>query len=382
MKSKVAIIDTLGAHGGSFHFYSFGQCIGLLNSGVDVRLYTNNETPNPEIKGLQFFSFYKDIFACRYRSVNGLRWIVGSIKSIFHARFSGVSIFHFHIFYTNILVLFNVLLVRLLLGKVVLTIHDVASFAKKDKSELISKSVYKLANLLLTHNEFSKSEIQISRPVLASRVFIIPHGNYTPFISIEHDKSNSRSYLGLPNERKVLLFFGMIKEVKGLEILLKSLKHVIAKNPDVMLLIAGKPWENDFVNYQNIIDRNDLTNYCVLHTRFIDHDDVAHYYCASDLVVLPYKKIYQSGVLMMALSYERPVLTSDLSPLKEVITDNKTGFLFKTEDVDSLTERLNSILSSQQLLERVRIEGSQLSNTKYNWDEIGLLTHRAYLTID
>ena len=85
---------------------------------------------------------------------------------------------------------------------------------------------------------------------------------------------------------------------------------------------------------------------------------------------------------MMALSYERPVLTSDLPPLKEVITDNKTGFLFKTEDVDSLTERLNSILSSQQLLERVRIEGAQLSNTKYNWDEIGLLTHRAYLTID
>ena len=188
MKSKVAIIDTLGAHGGSFHFYSFGQCIGLLSSGVDVRLYTNNETPNPEIKGLQFFSFYKDIFSCRYRSVNGLRWIVGSIKSIFHARFSGVSIFHFHIFYTNILVLFNLLLVKLLFGKVVLTIHDVSSFANSSASSIFRSIIYKLTDLILTHNEFSKSEIIKVNSNLSSRIYIVPHGNYIPFINVRNDK--------------------------------------------------------------------------------------------------------------------------------------------------------------------------------------------------
>ena len=54
MKNKVAIIDAIGAHGSSHHFYLFGQAEGLLNSGVAVSLYTNNETENPKIKGLKF----------------------------------------------------------------------------------------------------------------------------------------------------------------------------------------------------------------------------------------------------------------------------------------------------------------------------------------
>ena len=84
MKRKIAIIDTLGAHGGAFHFYTFGQSIGLINSGVDVSLYPNNETANPKIKGLKFFTFYKNIFTSKSKFINGIKWVIGSIFSIFH----------------------------------------------------------------------------------------------------------------------------------------------------------------------------------------------------------------------------------------------------------------------------------------------------------
>ena len=381
MKRKVAIIDTLGAHGGSFHLYAFGQSMGLINSGVDVSLYTNNETYNPGIKGLKFYSFYKDIFKSASRNLNGCRWIIGSIRSIFHARFSSVSIFHFHIFYTNILVLFNLILVKLLFGRVVLTIHDVNSFSQKDKSAFISNLVYRLANIVLTHNQFSRLEIYKIAPYFSSKIFVVPHGNYTPFIDIEEDKIKSKSYLKLPEDKKILLFFGMIKKIKGLELLLQSLRKVIVNNPDIVLLIAGKVWENDFESYQKIISDNNLEDYCILHTKFMSHNDVRYYYCASDLVVLPYKKIYQSGVLMMALSYARPVLTSNLPPLKEVISDNENGFLFNSEDVDSLSCRLSEVLSDKKLLEEVRINGSKMVRKKYSWNEIGALTYKAYQTI-
>ena len=152
----------------------------------------------------------------------------------------------------------------------------------------------------------------------------------------------------------------MIKKVKGLEILLESLKEVVAKNPDIVLLIAGNLWQNDFSMYQQIIDENNLSKNVLLHTKFIAHEDVEHYYCASDLVVLPYKRIYQSGVLMMTLSYGRPVLVSDLPPLKEVVVDNESGFLFKTEDVNDLADKLIVILSDQENLERVRENGKIL----------------------
>ena len=63
MKRRVAIIDPLGAHGSSHHLYLFGQAMGLINSGIDVRLYTNKETQNPNISGLCFYKFYGFLFS-------------------------------------------------------------------------------------------------------------------------------------------------------------------------------------------------------------------------------------------------------------------------------------------------------------------------------
>ena len=387
MNRKVAIIDPLGAHGSSHHFYLFGQAEGLLNNDVELSLYTNNETPSPDINGLKFFTFYKDIYKSKSTVLSGIRWIFGTVYSVFHARFSGISIFHFHIFYTNLLVLFNLLFVKILFGKVVLTVHDVSSFSNSSNSSnsfnssIICKLIYKLADRIITHNEFSKLEILDLNANLSPRISIVPHGNYTPFINIQYDKEKSREQLGISNDSKVLLFFGMIKKEKGLEILLSALSGVLNEHPDVLLVIAGNTWENDFSDYQKIIDENNLSEYILLHSKFIQQDDVEHYFCASDLVVLPYKKIYQSGVLMMTLSYERPALVSDLPPFKEIISDNKTGFLFKAENVIDLITKLNSILGNKELMEQVRVRGTELINIKYDWREIGRLTKQAYQSL-
>jgi len=381
MNRKVAIIDPLGAHGSSHHFYLFGQAEGLLNNDVELSLYTNNETTSPEINGLKFFAFYKDIFKSKSKIISGIKWIIGTVFSVSHARLSGISIFHFHIFYTNVLVLFNLLVVKILFGKVVLTVHDVSSFSNSSDSSIIGNLIYKLTDKIITHNEFSKSEIINVNANLSSCISIVPHGNYTPFINIQYDKEKSKEQLGIPNNRRILLFFGMIKKVKGLEVLLSALKGVIKQNPDVLLIIAGRVWENDFSAYQKIIDENNLSEYVLLHTKFIPQEDVEHYYCASDLVILPYKKIYQSGVLMMTLSYERPALVSDLPPLKEIISDNENGFLFKAENVSDLTAKLNSILSDEGLMEEVRVKGAELINTKYDWGEIGRQTKQAYQSL-
>jgi len=390
MKQKVAVIDPLGAHGSSHHLYLFGQISGLSNNDVSVSLYTNNKTDNPFIQGVKFYNFYKDIFTSRFKILSGLRWLIGTIRSIFHARLSGVTVFHFHVFETNLFTLFNVILVRILLGKVALTIHDVYSLSNprssgsrtsQRKASIMITLTYALTDLILAHNEFSKMEISKSHPNIISRIHIVPHGNYTPFITIQKDKKKSREHLDLPTKKTILLFFGMIKKVKGLEVLLKALRKVVDTNPDTVLLIAGKLWKNDFKIYQKIITENDLSENIILHTHFISHKDVAYYYSASDLVILPYKKIYQSGVLMMTWSYERPALASDLPPFKEVITDNENGFLFSSEDVDDLASRLGQILSDKDNLEKVRVNGNRLINKRFGWDEIGRLTKEAYQTL-
>jgi len=213
------------------------------------------------------------------------------------------------------------------------------------------------------------------------KIHIIPHGNYIPFIKVSEDKEASREYLALPRNKTILLFFGMIKKVKGLDVLLESFKKVVVEHSDLVLLIAGRPWEHDFDSYQKIIDKNHLAENIILHTKFIADHDVRHYYCASDLVVLPYKRIYQSGVLIMTLSYIRPVLASDLLPLKEIIVDNENGFLFKSEDVNDLADKLKLILADKKNLENVSKNGYNFIKNRFSWEKIGRLTKIAYQSL-
>ena len=383
MKKKVAIIDPLGGHESSHHFYLFGQAHGLIKNEVKVSLYTNNETINPKISGLKFYQFFRDIFLSRFQVISGIRYIFGSILSIFHARINGCKIFHFHIFYTNILVLFNIILVKLLFAKVVLTIHDVNSFTNNDNYLFFQSIIYDLSDSILTHNNFSKEEILKIRSYnhKERKISIIPHGNYIPFINIQKNKLSARKFLGISSDKKVILFFGLIKEVKGLEILLDALNIVKDKLPNILLLIVGKVWKNDFTYYQTIIDQHNLQNYCFLKTNYIPDAEVRYYFGSCDLVVLPYKKIFQSGVLMMAMSYDKPVLVSDLLPLKEIINDGKNGFTFESENYLSLADRLVDILNDEQLLERVNINNQELIKNQFCWSKIGKQTKMAYKAI-
>jgi len=151
--------------------------------------------------------------------------------------------------------------------------------------------------------------------------------------------------------------------------------------PDIVLLIAGKSWEDDFNIYQEIIDREGLNENCIIHNKYIPSEDVAHYFCSSDLSVLPYKRISQSGVLMMAMSYNSAVLTSDLLPFTEIIVDNETGFLFESENVKSLSDKIISILKDDSSVSKVREKGMNLIKTEYNWNRLGALSKEVYQSL-
>ena len=382
MKIKVAIIDHLGAHGSSHHFYLFGQARGLIENGVNVSLYTNSSTTNPKIQSLGFYQFYQNIFNSSNKLISLIRYLFGSIRSHFHARLNSCNIFHYHLFGASSLVLFNMFLAKLLFGKIVVTIHDVRSFSSNAESVFYTRLIYFLTDSILTHNRFSRKEIVRYHKSLDKKITIIPHGNYLPFIDLHEDQEESRLKLGIDLDKKVLLFFGMIKKVKNLDLLLLAMPEIIKRNSKVILLIAGKPWKDDFSYYQEIIDRLKIHNNCVLNIKFIAHQDVKHYYCATDIVILPYKEIYQSGVLMMSLCFGKPVVISDLDSFKEIVNDQETALFFKSGDISSLSNVINSALENHDLLEKVRKQGLELVKTKYSWIEIGRQTRDAYYKIN
>tara|TARA_Y100001954_G_scaffold237155_1_gene299963 strand:- start:944 stop:1786 length:843 start_codon:yes stop_codon:yes gene_type:complete len=273
-------------------------------------------------------------------------------------------------------------LAKLLFVKITLTIHDVKSFSKKRKSSFYSRLIYFFSDLIITHNKFSKDEIISNFRFLENKIEIIPHGNYLPFISAEENQKNARAKLSISDDKKVLLFFGMIKSVKGLDVLLEAMPKIVKSNPNILLLVAGKPWKDDFSKYENQISRLNIKKYCMLEIKFIDHKDVSLFYSASDIVVLPYRKIYQSGVLMMSLCYKKPVVVSDLPSFKEVLKDKETAVFFSSENSSALSEAVNFLLNDEKLLENIKINAFALMQDKFSWTYIGQLTSKAYNKIN
>ena len=105
-----------------------------------------------------------------------------------------------------------------------LTIHDVSSFANSSDSSIIGNMIYKLTDLILTHNEFSKSEIVKINPNLSSCIYIVPHGNYIPFINVQNDKEKSRKHLEIPNEQKGIVIFWNDKKGKRIRCFIACIK--------------------------------------------------------------------------------------------------------------------------------------------------------------
>jgi len=376
---KVAMIEPVGGHGG-MNYYDFGLCRGLVNAGLKPILYTCDETHVPQDISFSVKLYFVRIYGAAAKLTRAARYVIGLLRSLRDARRWGVSVAHFHLFHTTALEWISVRSIRLFGFKTVITVHDVESFSG-DTSKWLSKRIYGIADLIIVHSETSYHEICELAGGLSSKIALIPLGNYIDYIKSNVSKEYAREKIGLDYSGPVILFFGQIKEAKGLDILLVALSKVIKAYPDVRLVIAGKVWRDNFSKYNEFIDKYSLRQNVVCHIKYIPDDMMDYYYNAADIVVLPYKKIYQSAVLIMAMSYGKAVIASDLDGMKEVITDGETGFLFSAGDSADLSAKLIDVLSSPDIIKRVEVAAKVLMMEAYSWEKIGRLTADCYASV-
>jgi glycosyltransferase involved in cell wall biosynthesis len=374
------MIEPVGGHGG-MDYYDYGLCEALVTAGVGVVLHTCDETLLHRKAGLDVRHTYRGVFGGSAAPLRGLRFLAGSIKALVFAVRENIKIVHLHYFRVGILALLNVLMARIALRKVVITAHDVESFVSSLEVPLMSRMAYRLAHRIIAHNQVSRTELINRLKVQADKISVIPHGNYLHALRPLMTRDASRDMLGIPRDAKVLLFFGQIKTVKGLDILLKAMPAVLERHPETVLLIAGKPWKTDFTEYRSLIDLLGIGHACKSHIRYIHADEAAYYYGAADIVVLPYQRIYQSGVALMAMSYGKPVIVSDLPGMVEMITDGEDGFVFHRGDSQSLAIRLNEVLAAPDLMTLVAMRGREMVEKRYGWDAIGRHTANLYADI-
>ncbi|MGZ4037374.1 MAG: glycosyltransferase family 4 protein, partial [Bacteroidia bacterium] len=189
-----------------------------------------------------------------------------------------------------------------------------------------------------------------------------PHPMYETYGKAVN-KAEARQKLGLNPEDKLLLFFGLIRHYKGLDILLEAMGDARIKQLGVKLLVAGEFYE-DKQPYLELIEKLQLNNVVVLHSHFISNEDVKYYFCASDLVVQTYRHATNSGVTMVGYYYEKPMLVTDVGGLSELVPHKKIGYTVPVDPMQIADCILDYFDKSREaeFTKAIRVE-----KTKYEW---------------
>lgn len=217
--------------------------------------------------------------------------------------------------------------------------------------------------------------ITLSRSVLDDLNVFDPKGlkprTFSPHPLYDHygatlGRKEALDLIGLRENQRYVLFFGFIREYKGLDLLLDAMADERMEKLGVKLIVAGE-FYGDPKPYQEQISRHDIGDRVVLHTEFIPDHEVNRYFCAADLVVQPYKNATQSGVSQIAYHFEKPMVVTNVGGLPEIVPDGKAGFVVKpdSQEIADAIIRYFEEDWQQRLTEGVREE-----KKKYAWDKM------------
>jgi len=142
-------------------------------------------------------------------------------------------------------------------------------------------------------------------------------------------KIDARNYLKIDPAAKIVLFFGFIRQYKGLDLLLEAMHILQEKNSDIQLLVAGEFYEDRSV-YDHIIQKYNLQN-VLLRTHFIADSEVKYYMSAADFVIQPYRSATQSGVTPLAYHFGKPMLVTNVGGLPDLVPNGKVGVVVEPE---------------------------------------------------
>jgi glycosyltransferase involved in cell wall biosynthesis len=276
---------------------------------------------------------------------------------------------------------------RLWRRKVILTAHNVNQ-AKRDRNDsilnrLTLKWQYRLIDHIFVHTRKMKDELVQDFGVHEDAITILDHPINTAFPNTELTPAEAKRRLGIPENAKVLLFFGRISPYKGLEYLVTAFQELVKADPDYRLIIAGQPkkgHEGYLARIYAAVAREANSRRIILRDEFIPDTDIELYMKAADVLVLPYTDIAQSGVLFLAHTFGLPVIAADVGSFRETVIEEKTGFLFTTENPADLVKAVDRYFASDLFrhLGRTREQIREYFMTRHSWHAVAQETGQVY----
>ncbi len=208
--------------------------------------------------------------------------------------------------------------------KVVAIADNIIPHEKRPGDRMLTKYFVQKVDGFVTMSEQVRKDL-LSFGVEPNRVTHCPHPLYDNFgDAVERDEA--RRHLGLEEEEMLVLFFGFIRDYKGLDLLIRSLASDKLRNLPLRVLVAGEFYTKK-EPYFELADSLGVADRIIWHTDFIPNEKVKYYFCAADMVVQPYKSATQSGVTQVAYHFEKPMVVTNVGGLPEMIAHGKAGYV-------------------------------------------------------
>ncbi len=176
----------------------------------------------------------------------------------------------------------------------------------------------------------------------------------------DSSKLKLRQKYGFEKEDKIILFFGLIREYKGLDIFIEALNSINISGHNIKPLIAGEFYDEK-EKYLKLVTPSHKNDYQII-DRFVDDSESVEILSLSDVLVLPYKTASQSGVLADALNVDLPVIVSNHPGLTEYIEHNENGMIFENENTEQLASQITNFFSDISFQKKIRSNISELKH--------------------
>jgi D-inositol-3-phosphate glycosyltransferase len=244
--------------------------------------------------------------------------------------------------------------------KVICIVDNLIPHEKRPGDKILTKYFLKPVDGFVCMSKSVQADFKhfaTKAPVLFS-----PHPiyNYGELVS----KEQARESLGFDKQAPLLLFFGIIRDYKGLDWLLEAFAKSNFKEHKSKLLVAGE-FYTDKKPYLDIIEKHQLSDHIILHDKFINDSEVCNYFNACDVVIQPYKHATQSGVTQIAFHFEKPMIVTDVGGLSEIVPHDEAG-LVADPNIESITNTINSFFENGK--KEKYIDGVKNEKSKYSWD--------------
>lgn len=252
-------------------------------------------------------------------------------------------------------------ILRLRKKKLILTIHNVIPHESFFLEKFLTKLLFYFSNHFIVHSKENKKSLNSFFKIPLKKISVIPHGVFRIKKELVEKFEKEKG-------EKIILYFGIIRKYKGIDVLIKAFSIVNKKIKNCKLIIAGKSWINWSKNYRSLIEKYNLTNNITLFLDYIPNAKVASLFDAADVVVLPYTEFdAQSGVGSIAIDFNKPLIVSNVGGLPDFVKDSKA--IFKSGDYRDLADKLIRVLTNKNLQKKLKKDAKILAE-KYSWENV------------